>query len=65
MLELLPALRATLVAVAVAAPLTSFTRPAAPAAKPNVVTVTATDYAFDAPASVPAGLTTLRIENNG
>ena len=65
MLELLPALRATLVAVAVAAPLTSFTRPAAPAAKPNVVTVTATDYAFDAPASVPAGLTTLRIVNNG
>jgi hypothetical protein len=31
----------------------------------NVVTVVATDYAFDMPASIPAGLTTLRFSNKG
>jgi hypothetical protein len=31
----------------------------------NVVTVTATDYAFDAPAEIPAGLTTIRLVTNG
>lgn len=32
---------------------------------PNVVTVTATDYAFDAPAEIPAGLTAIRLVNRG
>lgn len=32
---------------------------------PNVVTVTASDFAFEAPASIPAGLTTLRLVNRG
>ena len=36
---------------------------AAPAA--NVVTITATEYSFDAPAEIPAGLTTLRLVTNG
>jgi hypothetical protein len=31
----------------------------------NVLTVTATDFAFDAPAEVPAGLTTIRLVNKG
>lgn len=35
------------------------------AATPNVVTITATEYAFDAPAQIPAGLTTLRLVTNG
>jgi uncharacterized cupredoxin-like copper-binding protein len=39
---------------------------AAPTAAPaNEVTITATDYAFDAPAEIPAGLTTLRLVDNG
>ena len=38
--------------------------PAAPPA-PNVVTITATDYAFSAPDTIPAGLTTLRMINPG
>ena len=37
---------------------------AAPAA-PNVVTVTATDFAFEAPAEIPAGVTTFRLLNKG
>jgi hypothetical protein len=32
---------------------------------PNVVTVTATDYAFDAPDEIPAGLTAIRLVNQG
>jgi hypothetical protein len=32
---------------------------------PNVVTITATDYAFAAPDTIPAGLTTLRMLNQG
>ena len=32
---------------------------------PNVLTITARDYAFDAPAEVPAGLTTIRLVNQG
>lgn len=36
---------------------------AAPAA--NVVKITATEYSFDAPAEIPAGLTTLRLVSNG
>ena len=31
----------------------------------NVVTVVATDFAFEAPDEIPAGLTTLRLENRG
>ncbi|HEU4589231.1 MAG TPA: hypothetical protein VFS11_11305 [Gemmatimonadales bacterium] len=45
-------------------------QPAAPAAAPagpegQTVVVTATDYAFDAPATIPAGLTTFRLVNRG
>jgi hypothetical protein len=35
------------------------------AAEPNVLTVTARDFAFDAPAEVPAGLTRIRLVNQG
>lgn len=35
------------------------------AAAPNVVTITARDYAFDIPAEIPAGLTTFRLVNRG
>jgi uncharacterized cupredoxin-like copper-binding protein len=38
---------------------------APPAPAPSVLTVTATDFAFDAPESVPAGTTTIRMVNNG
>ena len=31
----------------------------------NLVTITVRDYAFDAPATIPAGLTTLRLVNQG
>lgn len=37
----------------------------APAAAPNVVTITARDFALDMPDSVPAGLTTVRFLNQG
>ncbi|HEU4885829.1 MAG TPA: hypothetical protein VFT45_26570, partial [Longimicrobium sp.] len=37
----------------------------APAAAPNLVTVTATEYAFSAPATIPAGLTTVRVVSQG
>jgi hypothetical protein len=36
-----------------------------PAAGPNLVTITTTEYAFAAPASIPAGLTTVRLVNQG
>lgn len=36
-----------------------------PSAKPNVVDITATDFALQAPAQIPAGLTTLRLVNHG
>ena len=36
-----------------------------PAAAPNLVTVTATEFAFAAPMSIPAGLTTVRLVNQG
>ena len=39
--------------------------PAASAAPAGVVTVTAKDFAFDAPAEIPAGLTTFRLVNEG
>lgn len=35
------------------------------AAAPNLVTVTTTEFAFAAPASIPAGLTTVRLVNQG
>ena len=35
------------------------------AAAPRIVTVTARDYAFDAPDTVPAGVTTIRLVNKG
>jgi uncharacterized cupredoxin-like copper-binding protein len=38
---------------------------ARPAAAPRVVTIKTLDYAFEAPASIPAGATTFRIENAG
>ena len=34
-------------------------------ATPATVNITATDYAFEAPASVPAGLITMRLVNHG
>jgi uncharacterized lipoprotein YbaY len=37
----------------------------ASAGKPHVVTVVASDYTFDAPAEVPAGLTAIRLVNRG
>jgi hypothetical protein len=40
-------------------------RKPAPPAGPNEVTVTATDYAFAVPETLPAGLTTLRLANAG
>lgn len=40
-------------------------KPAPQAAGPNVVTITATDYAFAVPDTVPAGLTTIRLVNQG
>ncbi|HEX6369685.1 MAG TPA: hypothetical protein VF006_12265 [Longimicrobium sp.] len=36
-----------------------------PAATPNLVTVTASEFAFAAPATIPAGLTTVRLVNQG
>lgn len=36
-----------------------------PASPPNVVTITATDFAFEAADTIPAGLTTLRLLNHG
>jgi uncharacterized cupredoxin-like copper-binding protein len=44
---------------------TTAAAPAAAPAAPNVLTITATDYAFDAPAQVPAGFTTIRVVDNG
>lgn len=38
---------------------------ATPAAAPAVVNITARDFAFEAPATVPAGLTTFRLVNQG
>src|SRR5437879_13819283 len=40
-------------------------RPPAPGPGPNIVTITATDYAFGAPDTIPTGLTTLRLVNVG
>src|SRR5213592_782793 len=40
-------------------------RPAPRAAGPSLITITATDYAFGVPDSLPAGLTTFRLVNQG
>jgi uncharacterized cupredoxin-like copper-binding protein len=57
---------AALLALATACTTEGDARESAPAARPaSVVTVIATDYAFDAPASIPAGPTTLRLVNRG
>src|SRR5213596_276554 len=40
-------------------------RPAPRAARPSLVTITATDYAFGMPDTIPAGLTTFRLVNQG
>lgn len=41
------------------------TTAAAPQSEPNVVHIIAKDYSFDAPAQIPAGLTTLHLMNQG
>jgi len=51
--------------IAVACALTACARPAATPAAPNVVTIIATDYAFGAPDTIPAGLTTFKMKNQG
>ncbi len=57
---------AALLALATACTTEGSAREATPPVRPaNVVTVTATDFAFDAPASIPAGPTTLRLVNRG
>jgi uncharacterized cupredoxin-like copper-binding protein len=38
---------------------------ATPAPAPNLVTITARDFGYDLPATLPAGLTTLRLVNQG
>lgn len=64
---LLPPLLAALVGFGV--PRTAGRLPAAPsmasAAAPRVLTIVAMDYAYRAPARVPAGLTTVRLVNRG
>ncbi len=61
-----PVVRAALVVGAVAAPLATSSRPAsAPNAKPQVVTVVASDYKFEAPDTIAAGLTTFHLQNKG
>jgi hypothetical protein len=46
-------------------PKTSDSALPAAAAAPPVVNITARDFAFDAPDSIPAGLTTIRLNNTG
>src|SRR5690348_7104690 len=41
------------------------TRPAPQPRGPNVITITTTEYAFGMPDTVPAGLTTFRLVNQG
>src|SRR5437016_13979349 len=40
-------------------------RPAPRVAGPSLITITATDYAFGVPDTIPAGLTTFRLVNQG
>ncbi len=46
-------------------PLVACNRKPAPPTTPNVVAITATDFAFQAPDTVPAGLTTFKFANQG
>jgi len=39
--------------------------PSQPPATPNLVALTATEYVFEAPDTVPAGWTTFRLANHG
>ncbi|MBL0939164.1 MAG: hypothetical protein IBJ03_09730 [Gemmatimonadaceae bacterium] len=52
-------------AVPAAAPATAAALPTTAIPGSNVVDVVALDYAFEMPASIPAGLTTLRLTNKG
>lgn len=52
-------------APAPAAPTTTAARVTKTGAAPRVVTIRTLDYAFEAPASIPAGPTTIRIVNGG
>jgi hypothetical protein len=58
---MLPLTRLTLLATAAAALVGA--RPVS--LKPNVVTITASDFKFEGPDSIAAGLTTIRLVNNG
>jgi uncharacterized cupredoxin-like copper-binding protein len=53
------------VARLVLASVASFASRPSPAQSPQVVTVRATDYKFDAPDSIPSGTVSLRLENAG
>ncbi len=44
---------------------TTATTAAAPQSGPNIVHIIAKDYSFDAPAQIPAGLTTLHLMDQG
>jgi hypothetical protein len=57
--------RAVLCAAGAAIALVSCAKQPAPAASANVVNVTATEFAYDAPDTIPAGLTTLRLVDAG
>lgn len=59
------ALGAALAATTVATLRTALADEARAASTPNVVTVRAGDYFFEAPASIPAGLTTFRLATTG
>jgi uncharacterized cupredoxin-like copper-binding protein len=58
------ALRTTTVFAAVLATACA-AKDAPPPPAPNVVSVHATDFAFHAPASIPAGMTTFKLQNGG
>lgn len=58
-------MRFVLAAVTLAAAATGAPRVASHAPPARVVTITARDYAFDAPDTIPAGLTSFRLVNRG
>lgn len=58
-------MKTLLIGGALALALTACSRPAASPTAPNVVTIVATDYAFTAPDTIPAGLTTFKMLNQG
>jgi hypothetical protein len=55
----------TIAVAAIAAVAASAWHAAPRGAAPNDVTIVARDYAFDAPDSIPAGVTTIHVENHG